>query len=270
MSAASKSNSQSTFVDAASRIDINITSPDGYDTPIPTTSTRLSDETLANLMEARMKLENLPTNPSKRRRSGSPTPGPSSEKRKDDRESYPPASKPIYLRLKNLYKKKLSLASNIRTIEQRLTTNKFPTSVDFRFSANNTRDPTLRSNWEQIILKCKQDLTKSLLDDMHAKYGQIKGLIDQNLRDLQGHLDRDQLSEIQSTLNSKFKQMAPIILQRKEKQFKPRIDPRKDNRKQKAPAQRKRQVPVRRNQQPRRDRDDKLAALVSSLKNFLN
>ena len=80
MSAASKSNSQSTFVDAASRIDINITSPSGYDTPIPTTSTRLSADTLANLMEARMKLENLSANPSKRKRSGSPAPGPSTEK----------------------------------------------------------------------------------------------------------------------------------------------------------------------------------------------
>ena len=151
MSAASKSNSQSTFVDAASRIDINITSPDGYDTPVPTTSTRLSAETLANLIEARMKLENLPTNPSKRKRSGSPIPGPSTEKRKDDRDNYPPQAKPIYLRLKTLYRKKLSLASNIRTIEQRLSTNKFPSSVDFRFNPNTTRDPVLKRNWEQIL-----------------------------------------------------------------------------------------------------------------------
>ena len=79
MSAAPKSNSQTTFVDGASRIDINITSPSG-DTPVPTTSTRLSAETRVKLMEARMKLENLLANPSKRKRSNSPTPSPSNEK----------------------------------------------------------------------------------------------------------------------------------------------------------------------------------------------
>ena len=38
MSAASKSNSQTTFVDASSRIDINVTSPSGRETPIPTSN----------------------------------------------------------------------------------------------------------------------------------------------------------------------------------------------------------------------------------------
>ena len=157
MSAASKSNSQTTFVDATSRIDINITSPSDCDTPV-TTSNRLSADTLANLMEVRMKLESLPNNPNKRKRSNSPGAGPS--KRQDDRDQYPPEAKPVYLRLKTLFRKKLSLASNIKTIEARLGNNRFPNSVDFRFNVNNTRDPQLKKSWEDIILTCKQNLTK--------------------------------------------------------------------------------------------------------------
>ena len=105
MSAASKSNSQTIFVDASSKIDINITSPSGCDTPIPT-SYRLSDETLANLMEASMRLENLPNQPRKRKRSTSP--GASSSKRATEQNHYPAEAKPIYLMLKTLYRKKLS------------------------------------------------------------------------------------------------------------------------------------------------------------------
>ena len=97
MSVASKSNSQTTFVDATSRIDINITSPSGSDTPIPTTN-RLSANTLANLMEARMKLENLPTNSGKRKRSNSP--GATTSRRTDERDQYPPEAKPVNLKLK--------------------------------------------------------------------------------------------------------------------------------------------------------------------------
>ena len=113
MTAASKSNSQTTFVDATPRIDINITSPSGSDTPIP--FNRLSAETLANLMEAPMKLENLPTNSRKRKRSNSP--GATISRRTDERDQYPPGPKPIYLKLKNQYRKKLFLASNIRTMQ---------------------------------------------------------------------------------------------------------------------------------------------------------
>ena len=172
MSAASKSNSQTTIVDAASRIDINFTCPSGSDTPIPST-TRLSAETLANLMEAHMKLENLPTNSRKRKSRNSP--GTSSNRRTNERDQYPPDAKPVYLKLKTLYRKKLSLASNIRTIETRLGNNKYPNAVDFRFNVNNTRDPTLRKKWERTIQKCKEELTRALPKDMHSKYGQMKG-----------------------------------------------------------------------------------------------
>ena len=38
----------------------------------------------------------------------------------------------------------LSLASNIKVMEGKLAKNQFPTSVDFRFNINSTRNPVLK------------------------------------------------------------------------------------------------------------------------------
>ena len=50
---------------------------------------------------------------------------------------------------------------------------------------------------------------------MHSKYGQIKGQIDKEYADLQLMLNNDQLAEIKKSLRDKFKQMAPMVPQRK-------------------------------------------------------
>ena len=81
--------------------------------------------------------------------------------------------------------------------------------------------------WERTIQKCKEALTNAFLEDMHSKYGQIKGQIDKDFADLQMMLNDDQLTEITKSLGENFKQMAPMVLQKKERQFKPCNQPNK-------------------------------------------
>ena len=53
--------------------------------------------------------------------------------------STPQQAKPIYLRLKGLHRKKLSLASNIKIMEGKLSKNCYSTSLDFEFKENTTK-----------------------------------------------------------------------------------------------------------------------------------
>ena len=70
------------------------------------------------------------------------------------------------LRLKGLHKKKLSLASTIKVMEGKLAKNQYPSSVDFKFNINSTRNPILKDAWSKAIRKCKTELTLSLIDDL--------------------------------------------------------------------------------------------------------
>ena len=79
--------------------------------------------------------------------------------------STPQQAKTIYLRLKGLHRKKLSLASNIKIMEGKLSKNCYPTSLDFKFKENTTRNPILKDHWTRSIRKCKTDMTLALLDD---------------------------------------------------------------------------------------------------------
>ena len=113
MSAPSTTASQTEFSDAMSKVHIYSEPPSGCDTPVPIS--KISAETLDTLNEVSIRLEAGTSNPRKRARQSSPnhTEPKSKTNPTNSRDTYPEQSKPIYLRLKTLHKKKLSLASTI-------------------------------------------------------------------------------------------------------------------------------------------------------------
>ena len=138
----------------------------------------------------------------------------------DTREQYPAAAKPIYLRLKGLHRKKLSVASNIKIMEGKLSKNCYPTSLDFKFNVNSTRNPILKDKWIRAIRNCKTEITLALIDDMQKAYNQTKATIAKELVDLETILNPAQFKEIKDSLTTRFKQMAPVYLEKKEGQYK--------------------------------------------------
>ena len=202
MSAPSATVSQTDFCDAMSRVNVTSEPNSGFDTPIPTY--RFSDETMDTLKSVSTKLQGLASktgNPRKRRRDGSPSRRNPQEPYVDTRDNYPKESKVIYLRLKTLYRKKVSLASTIKTMETKLSKNCFPTSVDFRFNINSTRNPVLRDSWARAVRKCKTDMTLALLDDLQKTYNNTRSQITKDMADLEKLLNPEQLQEIKDISN---------------------------------------------------------------------
>ena len=149
----------------------------GCDTPVPIN--KISAKTLDTLNEVSSRLEASTSNPHKRARAGSPNQREPRNKvkfRLSDavREDYPTQSKPVYLRLKGLHKKKLSLASTIKVMEGKLAKNQYPSSVDFKFKINSTRNPILKDPWSKAIRSCKTELTLGLIDDREPTTEQMQ------------------------------------------------------------------------------------------------
>ena len=179
-------------------------------------------KTLDTLNEVSSRLEAGTSNPRKHARQDSPkgTEPRAKAKYSDARDTYPEQSKPIYLRLKTLHKKKLSLASTIKVMEGKLAKNLYPSSVDFKFNINSTRNPVLKDAWSRAVRNCKTELTLALIDDIQRTYNRTKATIPKDLTELETLLTPDQFQEIKDSLSSKFKQMAPVLMEKKHNQFK--------------------------------------------------
>ena len=265
MSAPSTTASQTEFCNAMSSVRVTSEPASGYDTPMP--ENRISEETLRTLNAVKEQLELPMSNrnkPQKRKRVNSPNQsGPSAKKDYTDlRDNYPAATKPIYLRLKNLHRKKLSLASTIKVMEGRLAKNQYPTSVDFKFNINSTRSPKLKDHWSRIIRRCKSELTTTLIDDLQAAYSRTKASIAKDLTELDTLLTKEQSQEIKDSLLDKFQQMAPIQIDKTQKQF---ADKQPKKRFNQAPRRRQNQAPNQRRQR----NDPKMDKLLSTLKALL-
>ena len=183
---------------------------------------RISDETLNTLNQVNAKLQGAQSktaNPRKRPRRGSLTNNETNPQYTDTRVEYPSAAKPVYLRLKGLHKKKLSLASNMKIMEGKLAKNCYPSSVDFRFNINSTHNTVLKDAWTRALRKCKTDMTLALIDDLQRTYNQTKSAIAKDMAELETLLTPDQLQEIKESLSTKFKQMAPLYMEKKQNQF---------------------------------------------------
>ena len=186
MSAPSITASQMNFCDAMSHVNISSKRNSGYNTPVP--RARISDETINTLNSVKSRLERFTAKnnkPRKRHQAGSPNTRDPKEPYVDSRDKYPKESKPIYLRLKTLYREKLSLALNIKTMEGKLVQNSFPTSIGFKFNINSTRNPVLKDLWTRLIRKCNTDMTLALLDDLQKTYNNTKAQIAKEMTDLE-------------------------------------------------------------------------------------
>ena len=134
----------------------------GADTPIAREN--ISSETLQLLNEAADELSR--PKGIKRMRENTPP--------RDDRSSYPNDSKAIYLKTKTLHRRKLALASNLHQIKLGIGDKKYPNQVNFRCSFPPNRDETFKSKWQDIVKKCKEDLTCLVLQDLNNKYQNTK------------------------------------------------------------------------------------------------
>ena len=179
-------------------------------TPIPTTS--VSSETTSLLQDVANKLKDPVSTRGKgmkRKRVMSPATSP------DSRGQYPPAAKPLYLRAKNLYRKKLNLATNLHSVRSSLKSGSFPPQCNFRSSPPESSDASFKQKWVDHTSKCKRDLTLLWTEEMNRKYSGIKGEIQGTLAELETVLDQAQFKEIKDSLTTKFQSAAPATLQKK-------------------------------------------------------
>ena len=86
-------------------------------------------------------------------------------------------------------------------MEGKLAKNSFPTSVDFKFNINSTRNPVLKDLWTRSIRKCKTDMTLALLDDLQKTYN-TKAPIAKDMADLEKLLNNYRKSKNPSTRDS--------------------------------------------------------------------
>ena len=257
MSAPSTTASQTEFCDAMSKVHVYSEPQSGCDTPIPIS--KISAETIHTLNEVSARLEAGTSNPRKRARAGSPNQRepPNKARFNDTRENYPAQSKPIYLRLKGLHNKKLSLAFSIKVMEGKLAKNQYPSSIDFKFNINSTRNPILKDAWSRAIRKCKTELTLSLMEDLQRTYNRTKASIAKDLTELENLLSPNQFQEIKDSLSTKFKQMAPVFMEKKQNEFKG----------PKPPAKRRQAQAIRRQAPAGRSRKDpKLDTIINTLR----
>ena len=67
-------------------------------------------------------------------------------------------------------------------MEETFSKNCFPTSVDFKFNINSTKNPVLKDTWSRSIRKCNTDMTLALLDV--KMYNNTKAQIAKDMTDL--------------------------------------------------------------------------------------
>ena len=73
-------------------------------------------------------------------------------------------------------------------------------------------------------------MTLALIDDLQRTYNQTKSAIAKYMAELETLLIPDQLQEIKDSLSTKFKQMAPLYMEKKQNQFRgPRTQGKKAN-----------------------------------------
>ena len=193
-------------------------------TPIP--ASKMSSETLAILQEASNKLKEAdkgPTKGTKRKRTGSP----STERQSTSRDRYPPESKPLYLKSKNLHRKKLSVATNIHSIKAHLKEGKFPASCNFKCTPPVSVNESFKTKWAEIVNKCKRDLTLHLVEELNSKYTMIKADIQTTYAELENITNTTQFKELKDSLTGKYKAAAATSMQRRlQPESKPKFKPR--------------------------------------------
>ena len=145
-------------------------------------------------------------------------------------------------------------------MEGKLAKNQYPSSVDFKFNIISTRNPILKDAWSKAIRKCKTELTLSLIEDPQRTYNRTKASIAKDLSELETLVSPNRFQEIKDSLSTKFKQMAPVFMEKKQNQFKG----------PKPPAKRRQAQAIRRQTPAGRSRKDpKLDTVINTLRALL-
>ena len=135
----------------------------------------------------------------------------------DTRGNYPPETKPLYLKAKNLYRRKLNLAVNLHSIKSCLENGNFHSQYNFRGTPlpPESTEEAFKQKWTDITSKCKRELTLIWADEINRKYSNVKLEIQSTLTEMETHLN--QFKKIKDSLSSMFQVAAPSTLQQKMK-----------------------------------------------------
>ena len=200
---------------------LEVQSNSAYDTPVsgtPIPTKRLSSDTLNLLEDAarRLKSEPGPSNRGKgKKRKLNEADHTSSAPIDNPQEGFPARAKPVYLKLKSMYIKKMNYASNIHHINSELQAGRFPAQVNFRCACPVSDNATFSQDWTTMTSRMKRELTNKWMEELSRKYQAIKANIAATYAELELILSPIQLTELRSSLNEKFKRAAPKKLARK-------------------------------------------------------
>ena len=102
-------------------------------------------------------------------------------------------------------------------------------------------------------------MTLALIEDLQKAYNNTKARIAKDMAGLEKLLNPDQFQEIKHSLSNRFKQMAPLFMERKSTQYREgRDQPRRKN-----------LVPRRSGQPKGKPTDPKMNKLINTLKSML-
>ena len=173
----------------------------------------MSSETVNLLDEVanRLKRDKTDSRSAKRQRSGSP----STDRESTSRDRYPPAAKNHYFKAKNLYRKKLHIATNLHHVKSQLKEGQFISICNFRCSPPQSEDQLFKTKWTKCISSCKRELTLLWVDSLNQKYSSVKTNLQSEMAELQKILNKEQFSEIKTSLDSKYRDAAKTKITKK-------------------------------------------------------
>ena len=171
---------------------------------------QVSDETLALIGQAN-RLDDERPGPSKRARLEGPSDDPAAK--------YPVETKPLYLKSKNLHRKKLAIATRL-TVLKKYFGKKNPFYTSFKcLTPSIMKNPLNKSRWEEKIKETKLTLLHILIEDMEEQYKATKVEIANLEALLRDKLEAQEWNDLQSTLNRKYKAAVQFQLKKSEKLF---------------------------------------------------
>ena len=196
----------------------------------------ISEETVSILKDATRKHKRPKKSVSKRALDTSPSTSEKDPKRarvaKDEssatREQYSPSAKPVYLKAKQLYIKKLHLATNVQFIKDQLDEGLFPIQVNFKCPAPQKDSTEFALQWTKTVSEFKKTLTQLWIDELSRKYVVCKSDIRKALENLKSILNKEQFQEVKKSLDDRYKEAASKKMGKKlQQQKKPAPQPPK-------------------------------------------
>ena len=172
---------------------------------------QVSDDTLALIGQADRNLNPELPGPSKRARLDGQSADPAA--------SYPAETKPLYLKSKNLHRKKLAIATRLSVLKKYFG-KRTPYYTAFKCPIPRImKKPLNRSRWEEKVKNTKIHLLQILIEDMEEQYKATKVEIANLEALLRDKLKDGEWVDMQNTLSRKYKTAVQFQLKKSEKIF---------------------------------------------------